>query len=164
MILLAIQKELSKPIDFEKALKMVLIHDIPEIIAGDPSPLGTDGTGRDSHAYNEEARRKKHENEKRAAKEIFGKLPKPEGDELYNIWLEFEEGKTYEAKVAAALDKFEGKLQALEYTGGRIYKDHYDFFRTYGVGTFDADPIIKEIGDILIADLDKKFTEYKPSN
>ena len=35
--------------------------------------------------------------------------------------------------------------------------------RGYGVDTFEVDPIIKEIGDILLADLDTKFTEYKLS-
>ena len=82
MMVVMLEKHLSQPLDFRKAIIMALIHDIPEIIAGDPSPLGSDGTGNDSHAYNKEAARKKFENEDKAAKEIFGKLPKEEGDEL----------------------------------------------------------------------------------
>ena len=162
MMVVMLEKHLSQPLDFRKAIIMALIHDIPEIIAGDPSPLGSDGTGNDSHAYNKEAARKKFENEDKAAKEIFGKLPKEEGDELYAIWREFEDHSTFEAKVVVALDKWEGKLQSFEYSSGEFTKTHYDFTIKYGVEYFaEADPAIEELGKILLKELKDNYKEYK---
>jgi 5'-deoxynucleotidase YfbR-like HD superfamily hydrolase len=43
---------LSQKLAIEKALKMALIHDLPEILAGDPSPMGKDGTGKGTYYTN----------------------------------------------------------------------------------------------------------------
>ena len=118
MLLTIIEPHLSQPIDFKKAMQMLLIHDIPEIIAGDASPLGSDGTGNDSHAYSDEASKIKYEAEKAASLEIFGMLPETQAKELHNLWFEFEAQSCFEAKVVKAIDKFEGKLQASEYRNG----------------------------------------------
>lgn len=160
VMLIAVEKYLSQPLDLAKALTMALIHDIPEIITGDASPLGTDGTGQDSHAYNAEAAGKKHEAEKLAAKEIFNRLPQPHGDDLYRLWLEYEEQKSFEAQVVKALDKIEGKLQALEYSQGNVFKKHLDFNIKYGVETYDVDPLIQEIGAKLGEEFRQKFKEF----
>ena len=58
MMLILIKDELSQPLNVEKALKMALIHDAPEITAGDESPLGEDGTGKDTYAFNEQKQKK----------------------------------------------------------------------------------------------------------
>ena len=115
---------------------MLLIHDIPEIIVGDASPLGSDGTGNDSHAYNEEASGRKYEAEKEASLEIFGKLPESQAKELHDLWLEFEKQECFEAKVVKAIDKFEAKLQASEYRQGSWFKDHLAWTLAYGKETF----------------------------
>lgn len=161
MILTVVEKRLSQPIDFAKSMKMVLIHDIPELIAGDLSPLGSDGTGNDSHAYNTVAREQKSEREKAAAEIIFNKLPEPEAKELYTLWLEIEAQTSFEARLVKAIDKFEGKLQAVEYTGNAFFKEHYDFTRKYGVETWDVDPILKELGETLLKDMETNFVEFK---
>lgn len=116
LMLLVIEKQLAQSIDMLRALKMIIIHDIPEIKHGDPSPLGSDGTGKDSHAYNKKVAQQKFEDENQAAKEIFSQLGSGLGNELYGLWLEFEEQKTYEAQVVRAIDKYEAKLQAMEWT------------------------------------------------
>ncbi len=161
MMLVVIEKRLSRPIDFAKAMKMLLIHDVPEIIAGDASPLGTDGTGKDSHAYNTDMAEAKFEREKEAAEEIFGKLPKEEAEALYALWLEYEDQASYEAKVIKALDRFEGKLQTLEYTNGVIFKEHLAFAETYGTDTFNIDPALKELEAVLLEEFHAKFKEFK---
>ncbi len=161
MMLVALERHLSQPIDFKKAMKMVLIHDIPEIIAGDADPLGSQGTGHDSHIYNKEAAKKKHEREAEAAKIIFAKLPTQDGDELLALWHEFEAQSSYEARVVKAIDKLEGKLQAFEYTNGTMFKEHFDFTMKYGTHTYSADPATEEFGSILLAALEKNYTEFK---
>lgn len=82
-------------IDQLKVMKMVLIHDLVEIDAGD------------TYAYDEAANKTKREREERAADRIFGMLPADQGQELRNLWEEFEEGETPEALFAHVLDNFQ---------------------------------------------------------
>ena len=96
----------NKPIDVLKVLKMVLIHDIVEIDAGDIFLYDTT----QSHT-NTEA-------ELIAAKRIFGLLPVEQANEFIAIWEEFEEGLTDEAKFAKSMDKFEPLLQNTSNNGG----------------------------------------------
>ncbi|MEN9390488.1 MAG: hypothetical protein RLZZ283_588 [Candidatus Parcubacteria bacterium] len=161
MLLVVLESRLAQPIDFKKAMTMLLIHDIPELIAGDPSPLGASGTGEDSHAFNEKLAEEKFEREKSAAEIIFAKLPHAEAERLMELWLEFENQSSYEARVVRALDKFEGKLQCIEYTNSVMFKPHYDFTMRYGVDTFAVDPVIKELGDVLLKELETNYTEFK---
>lgn len=160
MMLVALEPHITKPFDFKKAITMALIHDIPELIAGDPSPLGTDGTGNDSHAHNQSVANKKYEMEKRAAQSIFSKLPQDQADALYEIWQEFEACSTFEARLVKAIDKLEGKLQAVEYTNGEMFKEHFDFTMKYGVDTYAADPATQLFGDILLEKLKTSFKEF----
>lgn len=160
MMLVLIEPHLSQPIDFKKAMKMALIHDVPEILAGDASPLGTDGTGKDSHAYNAQAAEEKHRKEKEAAQRIFGQLPAAQRDDLLATWQECEDQTSFEARVVKAIDKLEGKLQAFEYCNGVMYKEHHHFCMTYGNETYNADPATKEFGDILLRKFKENFQEF----
>lgn len=161
MMLISLEDHLAKPIDFKKAMKMLLIHDIPEMIAGDPSPLGTDGSGTDSHAYNKNKAEEKFEREKMGALEIFAKLPSNQAKELFDLWLEFEHQESYESKVVKAIDKLEGKLQAFEYTKGVVFKEHGDFNAKYGNETYGIDPAIEEFGNILLKEMRDNYVEFK---
>ena len=78
----------NSEIDVLKTMTMLLIHDIVEIDAGD------------TYAYDEEAKKTQAEREMKAAKRIFGLLPKDQGEKMMNLWLEFESGETAEAKFA----------------------------------------------------------------
>lgn len=162
MMLILVEKHLSQPIDLGKTLKMLLIHDLPEIIAGDLSPLGSDGTGQDSHLYNKEKAEEKYQNEKKAAESIFGKLPKEQAEEFLKLWFEYEEQNNYESRVVKAIDKIEGKLQAAEYLGGHMFPAHLDFSLKYGVSTFDVDPTLKELGMAINEELKKDYREFIP--
>ena len=161
MMLVVLEDRLEQKIDFRKAMKMLLIHDIPEMIAGDPSPLGTDGSGKDSHAYDQAKTDEKFEKEKAAAQEIFAKLPQNQSKELLDLWLEFAEQESFESKVVKAVDKVEAKLQVFEYTKGVVYKEHSEFNETYGISTYIVDPVIKEFGDILLKEMQDKYVEFK---
>lgn len=163
MILTVIEPKLAHSIDFKKAMQMLLIHDIPEIIAGDASPLGSDGTGNDSHAYNEAASLQKFESEKSAAFEIFNKLGETQAKELYNLWMEYERQDSFEAKVVKAIDKFEGKLQASEYRQGSWFKDHFAWTLAYGKEAFIVDPALQELMDVLAQDMEDNYEEFDSS-
>ncbi|MBQ9894785.1 MAG: HD domain-containing protein [Ruminococcus sp.] len=94
------------PVNTEKVIKMVLIHDIVEIDAGD------------TYCYDNEGYKTKAEREEKAAQRIFGLLPDDQKKEFYDLWREFEDSLTPEAKFAAALDRLQPLL--LNYTKGGI--------------------------------------------
>lgn len=106
MMTIVLAQHADKPIDVLKVLKMVLIHDIVEIDAGDTFIYDTI---------------KNHSNtaeELIAAKRIFGLLPAVQAEEFIAVWEEFEDGKTDEAKFARAMDRFEPLLQNTSNNGG----------------------------------------------
>ena len=93
-------------IDVLKVVKMVLIHDIVEIDAGDVFIYDMIK----SHSNTDE--------ERVAANRIFGLLPKNQAEELIAIWEEFEAGETNEAKFAKSMDRLEPLLQNTSNNGG----------------------------------------------
>ena len=83
----------KEKIDFPKVLKMLSIHDVVEIDAGD------------TFFYDEKANEGKYERELESAKRIFGILSEPMQSEFLNLWLEFEAGETEDAIFANAVDR-----------------------------------------------------------
>ncbi len=112
LMAITFEKYANEQIDLLKVIKMVLIHDIVEIDAGDTFLYA-----------NEELLKQKDINEKNAAERIFGILPAESGVELKSLWEEFEERITPEAKFAAALDRMEPVLQNSK-TKGHAWQKH----------------------------------------
>lgn len=106
MMTIVLAEHSDKPIDILKVLKMVLIHDIVEIDAGDTFIYDVTK----SHTNTDE--------ELMAAKRIFGLLPTEQAEEFIAIWKEFEDGITDEAKFARSMDRFEPLLQNTSNDGG----------------------------------------------
>ncbi|GAA4312311.1 HD domain-containing protein [Mucilaginibacter gynuensis] len=96
----------NEAIDLLKVIKMLLIHDIVEIDAGDVFLYDTVLNHTNTAA------------ELAAAERIFGLLPQHQAQELILIWEEFEAGETDEAKFARAMDRFEPLLQNQSNKGG----------------------------------------------
>ncbi|WP_281633528.1 HD domain-containing protein [Flavobacterium luteolum] len=96
----------NEPIDVLKVVKMVLIHDIVEIDAGDV------------FIYDTVKSHDKTDEERLAANRIFGLLPEKQAKELIAIWEEFEAGETNEAKFARSMDRLEPLLQNTSNNGG----------------------------------------------
>lgn len=93
-------------IDVLKVIKMLLIHDIVEIDAGD------------TFIYDQNKSHDNTEEELQAAERIFGILPKEQATELIEIWKEFEDGISNEAKFAKSMDRLEPLLQNTSNNGG----------------------------------------------
>ena len=81
------------PVDVLHVVKMLLIHDIVEIDAGD------------TYAYDMDGRQDQHEREAVAARRIFGLLPADQSEEFYALWEEFEAKTSPEARLANAVDR-----------------------------------------------------------
>lgn len=97
--------------NLSKVLRMLLVHDIVEIDAGD------------TFAYDTAGYEDKQEREIKAADRVFGLLPEDQKQELISLWLEFEERQSLEAKYAAAIDRIQPLLHNY-YTGGLSWKKH----------------------------------------
>lgn len=100
LMAMALEPYLKQPLRMEKLLKMLIIHDLVEVYAGDIPAF-------------EKSNRKeqKHANEQRAIERLQQLLGGGAGQELYDLWQEFETRETYEAKVANAIDKLEVQIQ-----------------------------------------------------
>jgi putative hydrolase of HD superfamily len=111
MACLLAEHTLVAEIDLLHTLKMVLVHDLVEIDAGD------------TYCYDEQGALDKEEREKKAAERIFNLLPAEQAQELWALWEEFEAVSTPEARYAAALDRLQPLL--LNYASrGKSWQEH----------------------------------------
>ncbi|MEF1304765.1 HD domain-containing protein, partial [Vibrio owensii] len=105
------QEHANTPIDIARVMKMLLIHDVVEIDAGD------------TFVYDVAASKEQEEKELKAAERLFGMLPSDQGDELFSLWKEFEAAQSDDAKYAKALDRLIPML--LNYhNDGQSWKEH----------------------------------------
>ncbi len=98
-------------LDACKAVKMALIHDLPEALCGDT-------VTRISEGLQQVSNREKRRREEKSLKEILHNLEKGNGAialEIFSLWKEFEEGKSREARLVRELDRLEAIFQAAEY-------------------------------------------------
>jgi putative hydrolase of HD superfamily len=105
-------------LDTCKVIKMLLLHDIVEIDAGDAPVFGDhDAT---AMALQEEA----------AAARIFGLLPDDQAQEFRALWDEFEANETPEAQFSKSIDRMQPPMQNLASGGGSWieYDVSYDRF------------------------------------
>lgn len=119
MMTIVLAEHSDRPIDVLKVLKMVLIHDIVEIDAGD------------TFIYDTQKNHTNTEQELIAAKRIFGLLPQEQAEEFIAIWQEFEDGKTDEAKFAKSMDRLEPLLQNTSNNGGTWKEFNVPFQKVY---------------------------------
>ena len=99
------------PVNLFRVLKMILVHDLVEIDAGD------------TYCYDEEGNRGKAERENRAADRIFSLLPGDQAAEFRSLWEEFESRQTADAIFAAALDRLQPLLNNFR-AGGVMWRKH----------------------------------------
>ena len=96
-------------VDLLRVVKMLLIHDLVEIDAGD------------TPCYNELACQTKPERELKAANRIFNLLPMDQAHYLKLLWKEFEDCQTSDSKFANAVDRLQPLLSNY-YTEGKAWK------------------------------------------
>lgn len=83
----------KEELDLLHIIRMITIHDLVEIDAGD------------TFLFDEEANKNKFNRENQAAKKLFTMLPYDQGKAYYDLWLEFEREETPNAIFAASIDK-----------------------------------------------------------
>jgi putative hydrolase of HD superfamily len=98
-------------IDILRVLKILLVHDIIEIDAGD------------TYCYDDQGRKDQAQREEKAADRIFNILPSDQRQSLCGLWDEFEAGETPESLLANALDRFQPLLHNF-FTEGLIWRQN----------------------------------------
>ena len=101
LLALTLSNYADRSVNVEKVIKMLLVHDIGEIDADDV------------FFFDETGRLDAKERELAAIKRIFGILPDEKAAELFELWNEFENGDSHEAKFARAVDRMMPVLQNL---------------------------------------------------
>lgn len=103
---LILQEHAIAPVNIDRVIRMLLIHDLVEIDAGD-NPIHGD------HDVAEMARI-----EQLAADRLFGLLPTDQRDTLRVLWEEFEAAETPDAIFAKSVDRVQPVMANLESGGG----------------------------------------------
>ena len=96
----------NRPVNIDRVIKMLLIHDLVEIDAGD-NPIHGDHDPSEMEAI-----------EQAAAARIFGLLPHDQGAEFRALWDEFEAARTDDAIFAKSIDRVQPVISNLETGGG----------------------------------------------
>ncbi len=94
------------PLDVLRVMKMLLLHDLVEIDAGD------------TFCYDTQGNLDKRDREQSAADRLFGLLPPDQATEFRALWEEFEARTTPDAQFAAALDRLQPVLHNQQTQGG----------------------------------------------
>lgn len=83
----------TEPVDIDRVVQMLLVHDIGEIDTGD------------TIFYAEQGLRERKTAEGEAVARIFGLLPEPQRSKFLELWQEFERNETPEGRFANAADR-----------------------------------------------------------
>jgi putative hydrolase of HD superfamily len=113
MMALVLHNQANTDVDLLKVIKMLLVHDLVEIDAGD------------TFAYDTVGNEDKLEREQAAANRLFNLLPQDQAKQVLELWLEFESKETAEAQFAASLDR----LQPLIHN----YNNEGDTWKKYNI-------------------------------
>lgn len=123
----------DEPVDVLRVVKMLLVHDIVEIDAGD------------TFAFDEAGHDDKYDRENQAAERIFGLLPDDQRDTFKALWDEFEAKQTADARFANAIDRLLPFLHNIWIEGQGSWEEHHPRFEQVyrrndgGVGTISAE-------------------------
>ncbi|XP_045131619.1 5'-deoxynucleotidase HDDC2-like isoform X1 [Portunus trituberculatus] len=134
-------------VDRDRVMKMSLVHDMAESTVGDLTPhCGVSDED-------------KHQREVAAMESFRSLLGQKAGTEMYDLFMEYEEQKTKEAKLVKDLDKFDMILQAFEYETDQDRAGTLEEFFKSTEGKFTHPKIIKWI-EQLYKERDEKLKSY----
>lgn len=122
-------------VDINKVIRMVLIHDLGEIIAGDTPVFPP----------------KPHPDKSFKEREAMGILTSPlsQQKQILDLWEEYEAGVTEEAKLAKALDKIEVLMQHVECSPATLVEGEAEFGLIYAREHTDHFPFIKKLRELV---------------
>ena len=102
----------EQEIDLCRVMKMLLVHDLVEIDAGD------------TYCYDNQGRQDQARREQKGAERIFNMLPSDQARSFRGLWDEFEDRNTPESRYANALDRFQPFLNNY-FTEGQTWRENH---------------------------------------
>lgn len=131
-------QDLLQPLDYERVLKLCVVHDLGEAIGGDvPAVAQTADSG-------------KSERERSDLLRLASSLPPALQAEFLALWEEYEFATSREARVVKALDKIETIIQHNQ--GANPEDFDYAFNLSYGKKYTSEHPVIAQLRAIVDAD------------
>ncbi|KAK8721012.1 hypothetical protein OTU49_012977 [Cherax quadricarinatus] len=122
----------------DRVMKISLVHDMAESVVGDLTPhCGVSDED-------------KHKKEVAAMEHFITLVGEKAGNEMYNLFLEYEEQKTPEAKLVKDLDKFDMILQAFEYETSQDRAGSLDEFFKSTEGVFTHPKVKKWVEELYV--------------
>ena len=148
-MLLMVLSDDFKDLDIDKAIKMSLVHDLGELYDGDISAkLQNDNDN-------------KAEMEEKAMRRMLTILPENLAENIYDLWKEYNECSTKEAKLVKAMDKLETIVQHNQ--GDNPEDFDYEFNLQYGKQYFMDNEILEYMRYIIDEDT-KESVKLKEKN
>lgn len=118
-------------LDVQRCVALAALHDKLELLMGDWSPVGADGTGNATHAFDAVKRKEKLAQERLSLRAYLEKLPTAAREVQEPLFLELLDGETREARFVRAVDKLQALVFVLVKKDGRMNDDHICFTLQY---------------------------------
>lgn len=143
MMAMLIAPHYEHKLDMEKVFKLIVVHDLVEIIAGD------------TYYYDDEGRMGKKEREDGAAKKLFKDFTTSQ--EFIKLWNEFELQKTKESNFVKAIDLLSPAMVILRSKAKPPWYKKITIDRIWQkYDAMDHSNILKAIFSKVVSDLDKR--------
>ncbi len=147
-------------LDLKTVLQHCILHDLLEIMTGDHSPIGRDGTGTSTHAFNEDVARIRSGVEERAIGDYESFLPPELACGQGVVLRDYANARTPEALFVKSVDKLQTLAYVIGKKGGEMHDKHVHFTLRYsekGVGYFpELAPYFHELQGRLIETIAKR--------
>ncbi len=163
MLALVVAGKLEQKVDLERVLKIILVHDLAEAKTGD-LPLC-------EALKNPQLKAQKAVEEIKAMDGLDELLPLELAREIFELWREYENNETPEAKFVKALDKIEANLQANTFADIRYWKKYSDAYYAFVLDGLASkytahEPVLAELHRAVRAQTEQKMREagLKPEN
>ena len=150
LMVFIIADELKLDIDVNKAVKIALVHDLAEAITWDIDAVLI--------AEWKVTKEYKEEEEKKAMEILRKMLPVSIGEDLFELWNEYEDNNTKEAMFVKALDKLENLCQLIEFWY-KMY-DKPEFIANYADKHVKKFPELTEMLMLIKAELKQEFQKW----
>lgn len=148
-------------LNLSKCLQLAILHDKMEIYAGDPSPVGRDGTGNKAHAFNNEFKKEKDKKESIAIQQ-YGELLRDDIKRMQtNLLTEVLKCESLESRFIKAIDKLQATIFILTKKAGNIEDKHLCFLEKFNKKNISYFPPLKQYYDEVSEIMYKKIAKHR---
>lgn len=149
------------PLDIAKCISLAVLHDKLEIIIDDKNPIGRDGTGKKTHAFNAEQRQKKDDLEREALRRYCKRLNEFARQNQLSLMEEMIQAQSREARFIKGLDKLHPLTFVLKKKDGDMINSHLQFTIKYSGTSLEYFPELKPYYDELVRRLICAVAEFR---